>query len=64
MVNATHDERLPRASVEALYRSARSPKAIVWMPGGHVHGDQPTIQRLVDIVLPHVRTGDSVVSNE
>jgi len=64
MVNATDDERIPRASVEALYRSARSPKAIVWMSGGHVHGDQPTIQRLVEIVLPHVRTGDSVVSND
>lgn len=64
MINATDDERVSRASVEALYRSARSPKALVWMPGGHVHGDKRTIRRLVEIVLPHVRTGDSVFSND
>jgi dienelactone hydrolase len=62
MVNATGDERLPRAAVDELYRSARDPKAIVWMSGGHVHADAPTIQRLVQIVLPHVRSGEAVVS--
>jgi hypothetical protein len=51
MVNARDDERLPRSGVEALYASAREPKEVVWMSGGHVHGDKETIQRLVAIVL-------------
>lgn len=55
MVNAAGDDRLPRADVEALYRSAREPKELVWMTGGHVHGDSATIHRLVDIVMQRVR---------
>ncbi len=51
MVNAESDERLPRASVDALFRGAAEPKEQIWMTGGHVHGDAPTIQRLVGIVL-------------
>jgi len=51
MVNAKDDERLPRSAVEALYASAREPKELVWMPGGHVHGDKETIQQLVGIVM-------------
>ena len=51
MVNAESDERLPRASVDALFRGAAEPKEQIWMTGGHVHGDAPTIQRLVAIVL-------------
>ena len=55
MVNASDDERLPRSAVEALYASAREPKEQVWMPGGHVHGDKETIQRLVAIVMDRMR---------
>ena len=58
MVNAEDDERLPRASVEALYRSAREPKEQIWMSGGHVHGDAETIQRLVRIVMARVSAKD------
>ena len=54
MVNATDDERMPRASVDALYRSAREPKRIIWMSGGHVHRDAETIRRLVQVVLAGV----------
>jgi hypothetical protein len=54
MVNATGDERLPRASVEALYRSARAPKRMIWMDGGHVHRDAATIGRLVAVVMATV----------
>ena len=50
MVNARGDERLPRSAVDALYASAREPKELIWMSGGHVHGDKETIQRLVAIV--------------
>jgi hypothetical protein len=55
MVNATEDERLPRAAVDALYERASHPKEHIWMSGGHIHGDAPTIQRLVQIVLSRVR---------
>jgi len=54
MVNAEEDERLPRAAVEALYAGALEPKEQIWMSGGHVHGDAPTIERLVAIVLSRV----------
>lgn len=47
MVNATDDERMPRASVDALYRSASEPKEQIWMSGGHINADAPTIQRIL-----------------
>ncbi|HEX5077058.1 MAG TPA: hypothetical protein VFW03_27865 [Gemmatimonadaceae bacterium] len=55
MVNASDDERLPRSAVDALYASAREPKELVWMSGGHVHGDKETIQRLVAIVMERMK---------
>lgn len=54
MVNATDDERLPRASVEALYAGAAEPKELIWMSGRHIHADAETIQRLVGIVMARV----------
>ena len=55
MVNADGDERLPRSAVEELYRTARSPKEAIWMPGAHVHADTATVRKLADIVLERVR---------
>ncbi|HEY7234420.1 MAG TPA: hypothetical protein VH539_09750 [Gemmatimonadaceae bacterium] len=55
MVNALGDERLPRESVDALYRAAREPKEQIWMPGRHVHSDSATISRLTEIVLARMR---------
>jgi dienelactone hydrolase len=55
MVNASADQRLPRAAVDALYRAAGEPKEQIWMSGGHVHADRETIRRLVDIVMARVR---------
>jgi len=55
MLNATDDERLPRSSVDALYRAAGEPKTQLWMTGAHVHGDSATINRIVDIVAPYIR---------
>lgn len=55
MVNASADQRLPRAAVNALYRAAGEPKEQIWMSGGHVHADRETIGRLVDIVMARVR---------
>jgi len=59
MVSAEGDERLPRAAVEALYRSAREPKSLVWMPGRHIHADTATVRQLADIVLARVRATPS-----
>lgn len=56
MVNASQDERMPRAQVDELFRNAGQPKEMVWMSGGHVHGDVATITRLVDIVMARVRS--------
>jgi hypothetical protein len=58
MVSAEDDERLPRESVAALYAAAAAPKEMIWMSGGHVHGDAPTIRRLVAIVLSRVAGED------
>lgn len=55
MVSASDDERMPRAQVQELFRSAREPKEQIWMSGAHVHGDSATIARLVGIVMRHVR---------
>lgn len=61
MVNASEDERMPRAQVDRLFQSAREPKEQIWMSGGHVHGDSATITRLVNIVMERVR--DPVVES-
>ncbi|MCU0619197.1 MAG: hypothetical protein MUF40_04740 [Gemmatimonadaceae bacterium] len=52
MLNATEDEKLPRATVETLYDAAGAPKRLVWMPGRHVGRNRPEIVRpLVATVL-------------
>lgn len=54
MIAASGDERLPKASVEALYASAREPKELIWMEGLHVRADSATIARLVTAVLERI----------
>ncbi len=36
MINAAHDEIVPKAATEALYEAAREPKRIIWYDCGHV----------------------------
>ncbi len=56
MLNALEDERIPRASVEALWNAARKPKSQVWLPGPHMQGNrQEVLRALVDTVM--VRAG-------
>lgn len=55
MVNALDDERMPRAAVESLYERAAHPKELIWMSGRHIHGDAPTIERLVALVIDRAR---------
>jgi hypothetical protein len=57
MLNAEDDERMPRPLVDRLYASAQEPKAMIWMPGGHVRPSAERVQPLVDTVLARVLTG-------
>ncbi len=55
MINAEKDERIPRAAVETLYRSAREPKEIHWIPGPHVQPrDVFEIEELAELVFERV----------
>jgi dienelactone hydrolase len=54
MINARDDERLPRASVEKLYTSAREPKSITWVDGQHVRARPEVVRGLVQMVLARV----------
>jgi predicted alpha/beta hydrolase len=58
MISAEDDERMPRASVDALYQSARQPKEQIWMAGGHVRADSTTVHALVQIVMGRI-SGDA-----
>jgi fermentation-respiration switch protein FrsA (DUF1100 family) len=51
MVNARDDERMPRPNVERLFESAEEPKALVWLPGGHVRSSAAVLRPLVDTVV-------------
>lgn len=52
LLNALEDERIPRASVEALWNAAREPKSQVWLPGPHMQGNrQEVLRTLVDTVM-------------
>ena len=54
IVNALDDERIPRHSVERLYRSAREPKEMIWMPGAHVRSEAEAVRPLIDLVLTRI----------
>ena len=60
MVNAADDERLSKDAVELLFARASHPKELIWMPGGHIHGDAPTIQAIVGIVLRRIAEPQAV----
>jgi fermentation-respiration switch protein FrsA (DUF1100 family) len=51
MVNALHDQQVPRPLVQRLYESAGEPKSLVWLPGGHVRARPEVVRPLVDTVL-------------
>ena len=55
-VAARDDERIPRASTDALFAAAREPKELVWTEGGHVDTDKERVAReLVDMVLTRMQ---------
>jgi hypothetical protein len=45
---------MPRPLVDRLYDSAREPKSMIWMPGGHVRPRPEVVRPLVDTVLARV----------
>jgi hypothetical protein len=54
LINAEHDELVPRASAVRLHRAAGAPKRIVWLPHGHLMPDHdPVMRELADSTLAH-----------
>jgi dienelactone hydrolase len=58
MINAERDERMPRAAVERLYASAREPKELTWVAGGHVRPTPEVVRGLVDLVFTRALAED------
>ena len=54
MLNARDDEQMPRPLVDRLYASARQPKSMIWVPGGHVRSRAEVVRPLVDTVLARI----------
>ena len=61
VINARDDERLPRASVDALHAALKPPYEIIWVEGPHVQPNRPAVieflseqilQRISDEALP------------
>lgn len=43
MINGEQDEQVPRENAEMLYKAAREPKQITWLPSRHVHPRDTTL---------------------
>jgi hypothetical protein len=54
MINAADDERLPQEAVLSLFRAAREPKELIWLPGAHVTSDTDFLRPLVDMVMSRI----------
>ncbi|MEX1187448.1 MAG: hypothetical protein WEA80_12730 [Gemmatimonadaceae bacterium] len=54
MINAADDERLPKEAVLSLFRAAREPKELMWLPGAHVASDADVVRPLVDMVMARI----------
>src|SRR5688572_28146742 len=54
MLNARDDEQMPQHFGRRLHESARQPKQIIWVPGGHVRAKPELVRPLVDTVLARV----------
>lgn len=62
MINATEDERLPRAAIDTLYAAARDPKHIVWLPGPHVQRNRPEVVRALVSTVITMMESDSLAA--
>jgi len=55
MVNAEHDERIPKACVDALFNAAGEPRELIWDPGAHIDVDRDArLRGLTDLVLERI----------
>lgn len=65
MLNALEDERIPRASVDALWNAAREPRVQVWLPGPHMQGNrQEVLRALVDTVMTRAGVSFGALGSE
>lgn len=53
-VNATRDERIPRASAEALHAAAAEPKEIAWFEAGHTDLPGQALKKMWGFVATHL----------
>jgi dienelactone hydrolase len=53
-VNATRDERIPRASAEALHAAAREPKQVLWFESGHRDLPGRALKAMWEFLRPHL----------
>lgn len=56
MINAAEDERLPKAAVLSLFKAARKPKELIWLPGPHVTSDTDVLRPLVKMIMARITT--------
>lgn len=55
MINAEHDERIPRSCVDALFEAAREPRELIWDPGAHIDVDRDArLRGLTELVLSRI----------
>lgn len=56
MINARHDERMPRAAIDALWQAAKEPKELIWLDGPHMQSNRrEVLAGLVEAVLTRAR---------
>lgn len=53
-VNATRDERIPRAAAEALHRAAAEPKQVLWFDCGHADLPGRALKAMWTFLQPHL----------
>ncbi len=52
LINGEQDDRVPKASVEALYHAAAEPKRLVWLPEGHISSrNEALLQRVLQAAV-------------
>jgi len=52
MINARHDERMPREAIDALWAAAKEPKELLWLEGPHMQSNRrEVLAALVETVL-------------
>lgn len=53
-VNASRDERIPRAAAEALHAAARDPKEVAWFDAGHTDLPGQALKKMWSFVATHL----------